>query len=890
MPGRPAGSADDPILASKITAPSVPDWVVWRRRITKLIAQGTRRCPLTAVTGPPGAGKTMAVALWVAAEPGPVAWVCLDGYDNRPGVFWSYVVAALRRSGVAVPQALSATTRGRTAEHLFLLRLASLLAAQDPPVMLVVDDFHLLTEPRVLNGLDFLLRNAGLGLRLVICSRADPLLPLHRYRLAGELTEVREGDLAFSRAEARQLLARHGHMLSAGSLERLTRQTEGWAAGLRLAALSMAAHPDCEQSVRELVTEESTLTGYLVQEVLDTQSLEAREVLLSTSILEHVNAEIASELAGIGRVGRILVGLAHANAFVQPTGGGWYRYHTLFAEVLRLKLRLERPDRIASLHQQAARWYERSGQLADAVRHAAAAGDWQLAASIVIDGLAISEIVEPAGSPSLADEFASMPDGAAWTEPQPYLVSAAVALSAGRPQSAVTALDVSEQLIGRLPAGQEDAARLAAAMIRLAVCRRTGDLAAAAEAAGWAEARVSRIPGDLLVRHPEIRARVLSARGAVELWSGNFDEAARVLDSGEAAAATSGAQHERADCLGHLALAEALRGRLSRAAKLAAEAAAVPAGAGQRPAPWCPNPAALIALAWVHLERGKLAETRSQLTQAHAALGGSPDRPISALACLAAARGHLVEGHIEAAMRFVGQARARRPVPGWLDRTLSLVESRTHVAAGDIEAALAAAKRADCDSSPEAAVSLARAWVAAGDDTNARRALAPALAALNGAPEHVLLQALLVDAQLSYNTGDHRRGRRSLASALRLATPEQLRLPFVMERGWIGLKLRRDPELAHACHRLLAPVLRHDELPTPPEMPDQAAILMVEPLTRREQEVLRHLPSWLSTAEIASEMHVSIHTVKTHLKHIYRKLAAAHRREAVRRARQLELI
>ena len=191
-----------PILASKITVPGVPDWTVPRPRITKLIAEGARWCPLTVVTGPPGAGKTMALALWAAAEPGPVAWVSLDDYDNQPGVFWSYVVAALRRSGVAVPGALPAAARGRAVDHVFLLRLASALAAQDPPVTLVVDDLHLLTEPAVLDELDFVLRNVGPGLRLVISSRMDPLLPLHRYRLAGELAEIRASDLAFSTAEA----------------------------------------------------------------------------------------------------------------------------------------------------------------------------------------------------------------------------------------------------------------------------------------------------------------------------------------------------------------------------------------------------------------------------------------------------------------------------------------------------------------------------------------------------------------------------------------------------------------------------------------------------------------------------------------------------------------
>ena len=174
-------SADDPILESKVTVPDVPGWAIQRPRITKLITRSTRCCPLTVVTGPPGAGKTMAATLWAAARPGNVAWLSLDEYDNRPSGFWPYVVAALRRSGVAVPHAWPAATPG--GQHVFLLRLASLLAAQDPPATLVLDDFHVLTEPLVLDGLNFVLRNAGAGLRLVACSRIDPLLPLHRYRL-----------------------------------------------------------------------------------------------------------------------------------------------------------------------------------------------------------------------------------------------------------------------------------------------------------------------------------------------------------------------------------------------------------------------------------------------------------------------------------------------------------------------------------------------------------------------------------------------------------------------------------------------------------------------------------------------------------------------------------
>jgi LuxR family transcriptional regulator, maltose regulon positive regulatory protein len=881
---RPAVSASIPVVAAKITAPDMPDWVVTRPRITKLIAEGKRWCPLTLVTAPAGSGKTMALALWAAAEPGTVAWVTVDEFDNQPGVFWAHVVAALCRSGVAVPGALPAV-QGRDAGHVFLLRLAVALAAQDPPVTLVLDDLDLLTDAKVLDGLDYVLRNTGSRLRLLVAARMDPPLPLHRHRLAGELAEIGASDLAFTVAEARELMARHGCALTEDSLECLTRRTEGWAGGLRLAAMSMHTHPDRDQFVKELITDDSAVTGYLVEEVLNLQPPVVRDVLLSTSILEHVNAQAARELTGNEQSEAILLDLARANAFVRQAGPGRYRYHPLFAEVLRLQLKREHPDRAAFLHRRAAGWYERNGQLTYAVRHAAEAGDWQLAASMVIDGLAISEITQRRGSPGLADEFGGMPHGQAWAGPQPHLVRAAVALTAGRPESGTAALGVAEGILARLPADQETASRLAAAIIRLTLSLRAGDLMTAASAAARAEVLVSTIPGGKLARSRKTRACVLSGRAAVELWSGHLDQAARALESEVAATTGSGGEDERADCLGPLALVEALRGRLGRAATLAAEATAA-LTAGLPP----PNPAALVALAWVHLEHYELREAHRWLEQADTVLDATPDKLIGALARLTAACGDLAEGRAAAAVRIIARARSGWSVPPWLDQRLTLVESRAHAAEGDIQAALAAARRSGRDNSPEAEVALARAWAAAGDAENATRALGPVLATEGGMPDRVRLDAWLVDAQLGYDGGDRARGRSSLASALRLAEPEQLRLPFVIERGWIVPVLRRDPELARAHRCLLVPGTGHDQLADLRSVPDQAPILAVETLTEREREVLRHVSGLLSNAELASEMYISVNTVKTHLKHIYRKLAATRRGEAIRRARQLELI
>ena len=771
--GRSAVTSRDPILSSKITVPGGPAWLVPRPRITQLIARGVRGCPLTVVTGPPGAGKTMALAMWAEAASGPVAWLSLEEHDNRAGVFWSYLVAALGRSGVALPQALVPPVRGRTAERLFLVRLAEALAAQNPPVTLVLDDFHLMIEPKVLEGVDFLLRSTGPGLRLVMGSRMDPLLPLHRYRLAGELAEIRARDLAFTAAEAGLMLVQHGIPLPADSLEYLTQRTEGWAAGIRLAALSMGSHPDPGQFVKELTAEDNALTSYLIQEVLGAQPSDVQEVLLRTSILEHISPECAAELTGNAQAATILATLAQANAFVWPIGGGWYRYHTMFAEVLRLKLRYASPEQVTGLHQRAARWYQRSGRLTDAVRHAARADDWQLAAAMVIDAMAVGQLISQGSGQSLAGEFMGMPDRDTWNTPQPSLVCAALALINGEPDAALAKLAAAERALPSVPAGQQATCRLAAVSIRLAAARRTGNLAAATAAAASAGSVLHDLPYDKLGQHPEIRAEVLCARGAVEVWSGHFDEAARTLRSGVAAAA--GSDRERADCLGHLALAEALRGRLGRAGELADEALAAVADCERRPPAQYPNPAALLAAAWVHLENDGPGEASDLLRRLNAALTVSPDKLLGAMACLLVAQGGLAGGHTATVTSYLARAQSGWPVPAWLEKRLSLVEASL-AAAHDGARPLAAAPAGD---------------------------LRPALLSTSG--------------------------------------------------------------------QAVAP-------------------LIVEPLTEREQEVLRHVSHMLSTAEVASEMYISANTVKTHLKSIFRKLATSHRGEAVRRARQLELI
>ena len=886
--GQMAG-ADDPVLTSKITVPGVPAWAIRRPQIDKLVAKGARG-PLTTVTGPPGSGKTMAIASWAAArsDPATLIWVTLDDYDNRPKIFWSYVMAALRQAGITVPRVWPAAGHG-PADHIFLLRLASMLAAQDPPVVLVLDDLHLVTEQEILDGLAYMLRNATPGLHLMVSSRMDPLLPLHRYRLTGELAEIRADDLAFSVPEAALLMARQGIALSGDGLERIVGRTEGWAAGVRLAAISLQGHPDPDQFAKEFDSEESTVTSYLVDEVLNAQPASTRDFLLRTSILNRVSADIARELNDDEPATDMLPALARTNAFVRPVGHGWYRYHSLFAAVLRLKLRRECPGQVPELNRRAARWYQQNGSLSEAVRHAGESGDWPFAARIALDEFAIGQLIEPRGNRSLAERFQGMPAESPWTQAHPLLVEAALELSGAAGVRGGATLAAAEGILEHLPVTDEIPARLAAAQVRLAVSRRAGDLDAALAAAARAETLLGEITGSHLARHPEIHAQVLAGRGAVELWSGDLDQAAATLGSAIASGSVPGATYEQSDCLSYLALVEALRGRLSHVVELAGQAAGAVANCSNGLAEFA-SPAATIALAYVHLERNELRQAHGQLRLADGALRIAPDKLLGAIACLVTARCQLAEGNTKAAADMLSRARQGWSPPRWLEHRLMLIHSRVCAAAGDIESAVEAAERAEPQSALDAAVALAQAWLAAGDTQAAERALAAGVAGPDE-PEQVRLEEWLVDAQLSYGVGDGVRGRGSLERALRLGKPERLRLAFAMERTWMHPVLRRDPELAHAYQDLLEPrQMTARRIPAPPSHPDQPTPIIVEPLSDREREVLKLLSAMLSTAEIGTEMYISVNTVKTHLRSIYRKLSAARRGEAVRRARELNLI
>jgi LuxR family maltose regulon positive regulatory protein len=376
----------------------------------------------------------------------------------------------------------------------------------------------------------------------------------------------------------------------------------------------------------------------------------------------------------------------------------------------------------------------------------------------------------------------------------------------------------------------------------------------------------------------------------MEFWSGHADAAAAAFNAGAAAASAPGSARERADCLGQLALLEALRGRLDHAAGLATDVVG-PAADNKDATSEPVSSAAEVALACVHTERNELPAARARLKRADEALHARPARLISATAGLVAARRSLAEGRPGATLEIAGRVRQGWSPPSWLDRRLRLLESSASAAMSDTDSAVAAATSAGSGCCLDAAAALAHAWLAAGDPQAASQALASVPAGAE-TPDSARLEGLLADARVGYDSGDTGRGRRCLEQALRLAEPERLRLPFALQRKWIQPVLRRDPALAATYRHLLEPDLVRPAA-VRSQLPDgagQAAPLIVERLSGREREVLKHVAAMLSTAEIAAEMYISVNTVKTHLKSIYRKLSATHRGEAVRRARQLELL
>ncbi|MFC6063788.1 LuxR family transcriptional regulator [Streptomyces ochraceiscleroticus] len=578
-------------------APLVP-----RPRLVERLSAGVLG-PLTVVIGPPGAGKSALLTQWVhtGTAPGPVARVTCDDAPEPPGLFWARVTRALGAAGVAVPDgdAVPGGERpGPTCDGLATAaRLAEVLAARRVPVVLVLDGFRAGAGAPCAAGVAYLLAHAGRALRLVVAARGDPPLHLHRHRLAGDLTELRTGALAFDDRETAELLALHGITLPRRAVASLRERTEGWAAGLRLAALALARQPDPERYAMRFSGTDDAVVGYLVEELLDGQPAEVRRLLLMTSILDRVNAPLAAAVAG-DRAGRRFAVVAGEHASLEACGQGWYRYHRMIGEALRRRLLEEHPGQIAALHRRAAAWLGDNGPLSGAVGHALAADDRPYAHRLIVHHLAIGQILGLTATrlPHTATGSASSAvDGS----PETALVTAASTLSHGDMTACATVLTQAECLLAgtATPADHATQARLhlTHAVIRTQL-ERLRDPVAAPAAAAEAQRLFALLPREAQADHPELRALIQLVRGGAELRRGRLTAAESALTTGLRAAGTAGNGALRRDFLVELALLEGLRGRFRAAAELAATAQRPPLPAS---APGDPSHAALqMVRAW----------------------------------------------------------------------------------------------------------------------------------------------------------------------------------------------------------------------------------------------------------------------------------------------------
>ena len=632
-----------------------PPAVVVRQRLLDQLTDSVRR-PLTLVTAPAGAGKTTMVGSWAAAglAPGALTWITLDDGDGQPGVFWSYLLAGLSRSGIPV-STVAAPSHPDEVDQSFLVRLSAALDERQEPVVVVLDDADVLAGTPVLNQIDFLLRHAGPQLRVVLVTRVYPGLALHRHRLAGALSEIGREDLAFTEREARMLLRTQGLSLSDDALSGLLSRTRGWAAGLTMAAILMRQRPDPEPAAASLSGDRGDLADFFVAEVLAAQPAGIRRFMLRTSIVAHLRPELADQLTGRRDSARTLATLARANSFVEVCRQHeqCYRYHPLFADLLRAHLGYEAPAAVGPLHHKATAWFAAAGSPTDAARHAAAAGDWSAAAAFLVEDLAVVRLLAGRDAEDIAALLAGMPEDAAG--PEPAVVAAALAFGRSDVDSCARNLSRARQLLEDGSFERSRALTLAVSLVELVLARARADLDAALPAAATVEAVLAELSADGVAVPAGARALVLVSTGGALFSAGRTDAAASTLARGVRAAHSAGCESLRVACLGLLALVEAVRGRLAQAAELARSSNTLADQCGL--APEDRPPAADLALAWVHVELGETGPARVHADRAAAAAGTRTDPTSMALAALVRSGLLRAAGDLDGALAAVGRAR-----------------------------------------------------------------------------------------------------------------------------------------------------------------------------------------------------------------------------------------
>ena len=900
--GAPGG---EPLLATKLYIPSARPNLVARHGLIDRLDDGLRlRRKLTLVCAPAGFGKTTLLVEWFHSsktrQPATsVGWLSLEKDDDDPARFLAYLTAALRQAGATIGphhHTIAALARpGRL--DAALAPLINEIASLPQLVLLALDDYHTIEQEAIHSAISYLLDHLPPNLHLVISGRADPPLSLSRLRARGQLTELRQADLRFTPQEAAAFLNRTiGLALSDQDVGRLERRTEGWIAGLQLAALSMQGRSDLEAFIHAFSGSHHYVLDYLAEEVLQRQPAGVQDFLRQTSVLDRLSAPLCDAMLEIGETaGRdraipsqsTLEQLEAANLFVVPLDGDrrWYRYHQLFAEFLRRQLDQAQPGLAPVLHRRASIWYEQNGLMAEAIGHALAARDLERAA----------DLVEAAAKATLMrSEFATY---RAWVDALPEeIVRRRPTLSLYYAWALLVAARPVDEVLARLRDADQDGVETSG---QAAVLR--GFLAAFQGQAGQGADLPRRLfeaasPGD-----PFLRGLAAWYLGFSCMWHDDLDGAGLAFDQAIQINREAGNVMIATMAMCHRAEVIMMQGKLRAAASLYEQAMALAVDGQGAPLPIAGM--ALIGLAEVVREQNDLDRAQRLLDEGLERTGqwgemGALDAYIT-LARLRQAQND--EAGLAEAIAAAVQYAQHFDASDMDDRFVEVQQTRSWVMRGRLaEAEQWAGRRGQALESAAAQDSpvprtlrymewlvLARLMTSQGRPRDGLAILQRLLPQMErdgrwgSAIEVHILAALALQA-----AGDTAQALLELEQALSLAAPEGYVRIFADEGPPLGDLLRQaaargaEPEYVG---RLLATIRAGEPAPTP----DAG---LVEPLAGREIEVLRLIAAGLSNQEIAEELIVAVSTVKWHINNLYGKLGVSSRTQAVARARELHLL
>src|ERR1022692_240985 len=759
---------------------------------------------VTLISAPAGSGKTSLLRAW-ADGPGQryrlaAVQVRRDQQDSQQ--FWLAVLSAIRQASGTSGEGERLGAAPDFNQEAIAERVLSELAEHRDRTFLVIDDLHELTSPETLMQLTRLLEKLPQHVHAVLATRRDLPLRLHKLRLAGELAEIRAADLRFTERETHQFLETSGIALSEAGAAKLHQRTEGWAAGLRLAAISLASSPDPERFVAEFSGSSRTVAEYLLAEMLECQPAEVQQLLLRTSLLDRVNGELADLLTGHPGSERILLDLEDANAFVLSLDPArtWFRYHRLFADLLRLELRRRLPEELRVLHRLAAQWFNEHGEIVDSIRHTQAAGDWSDAARLLADhsfGLTLDGQAQ-----TIQTLLRAFPPGAVTEGPDLPLARATSDLAQGRLDEAAAHLKVAETSITSSPPDRKHRLEVATAALKLSLARRRGHLAGVVDQVRFLASPVSGQSDEDIALDSDLRAVALMNLGIIEAWSLGNSDSERHLQDGADLARSIGRPYLEVACLAELAFASKIE-PFATTRRRCREAIALAEQHG-----WGAEPViapALVNLAGTLIWAGEFDEGDRWLRRAARALETDTGPLIRLLLHLGT--GMLLSGRRrqrEALAEYSAPEHLRAQLEGSHPRMRQLPSWRlaTQARLGQLSEALASLAALDADLAGSGEIGNARAAICLAEG-NPAAALAAVRDVLNGIAPAIgyvtVVEANLLAALAHRELGDQRAATAAAECALALAEADRLVLPFAMTGTLELLEAMPRHETAHAA-------------------------------------------------------------------------------------------